>query len=84
MSNGEKVQAFQEKCGEEFGKAAAFNPINLIDASKFELETPQVKISVDPKFSYIVETKIINGKKYIMIPADEGVEVNGVAVKITE
>lgn len=82
--NGEKVQAFQEKCGEEFGKAAAFNPINLIDASKFELETPQVKISVDPKFSYIVETKVINGKKYIMIPADEGVEVNGVAVKITE
>ncbi|MBQ2725410.1 MAG: DUF4317 domain-containing protein [Clostridia bacterium] len=82
--DGEKVQAFQEKCGEEFGKAAAFNPINLIDASKFELLTPQVKISVDPKFSYMVETKIIDGKKYIMIPADEGVEVNGVAVKITE
>ena len=39
---------------------------------------------MDPKFSYMVETKIIDGKKYIMIPADEGVEVNGVAVKITE
>jgi len=82
--NGEKVQAFQQKCGEEFGAGAAFNPINIINASKFELVTPQVKISVDPQFSYMVETKIINGKKYVMIPADEGVEVNGVAVKITE
>lgn len=82
--NGEKVQAFQKKCGEEFGAAAVLNPINLIDASKFELLTPQVKISVDPKFSYMVETRIVDGKKYIMIPADEGVEVNGMAVKITE
>lgn len=81
---GEKVQAFQKKCGEEFGTSAAFNPINIIDAGKFELVTPQVKISVDPQFSYMVETKIINGRKYVMIPADEGVEVNGVAVKITE
>ncbi|MBQ8333377.1 MAG: DUF4317 domain-containing protein [Clostridia bacterium] len=81
---GEKVQAFQQKCGEEFGTAAAFNPVNIIDASKFELVTPQVKISVDPKFSYMVETKVIDGKKYVLIPADEGVEVNGVAVKITD
>ena len=81
---GEKVRAFQEKCGEEFGTSAAFNPINIIDAGKFELVTPQVKISVDPQFSYMVESKIINGRKYVMIPADEGVEVNGVAVKITE
>ncbi len=82
--DGARVQAFQQKCGEEFGVAAAFNPIGLIDASKFELLTPQVKISVDPKFSYMVETKIIDGKKYILIPADEGVEVNGVSVKITD
>lgn len=82
--NGEKVQAFQQKCGEEFGAAAAFNPISLIDAGKFEMVTPEVKISVDPKFSYMVETRIIGGRKYILIPADEGVEVNGVSVKITE
>lgn len=81
---GEKVQAFQQKCSEEFGAGAAFNPINIINASKFELLTPQVKISVDPQFSYMVETRVIDGKKYVMIPADEGVEVNGVAVKISE
>ncbi|WP_312940018.1 DUF4317 domain-containing protein [Oscillibacter sp.] len=85
QSNGvpqEQVQVFQEKCGEEFGNEAVLNPRNIIDSSKFELVTPQVKISVDPEYSYMVETKMIDGKKYILIPADDGVEVNGVNVNI--
>ena len=32
----------------------------------------------------MVETKVINGRKYILIPADEGMEVNGVLVEIKE
>lgn len=78
----EQVQVFREKCAEEFGDGAALNPRNIIDSGKFELVTPQVKISVDPEYSYLVETKIINGRKYILIPADEGVEVNGVDVNL--
>lgn len=34
--------------------------------------------------AYMVEAKVINGRKYILIPADEGMEVNGVAVEIRE
>ena len=49
----EQIQAFQEKCGEAFGDGAVLNPRNIIDSSKFELLTPQVKISVDPEFSYM-------------------------------
>lgn len=78
----ELIHVFQEKCSQGFGDGAALNPVNIIDSRKFELITPQVKISVDPENSYLVETKIIDGKKYILIPADEGVEVNGVHVKI--
>lgn len=80
----EKIDAFGEKFGNEFGLGVSLNPANLIDAKKFELETPQVKISVDPASSYMIETRIIEGKKYILIPAGEGVEVNGVNVNITE
>ena len=79
-----QVQLFQEKCSEAFGDGAALNPRNIIDSGKFELVTSQVKISVDPEYSYLVETRTIDGKKYILIPADEGVEVNGVGVKITK
>ena len=39
---------------------------------------------MSPEYSYMVETKVINGRKYILIPADEGMEVNGVAVSIRE
>lgn len=78
-----QIQAFQAKCGEEFGDGAALNPSNIIDSGKFELVTPQIKVSVSPEYSYMLETKIINGKKYILIPADEGLEVNGLGVTIT-
>ena len=79
-----QVHVFQEKCLEAFGGVAALNPRNIIDSGKFELVTSQVKISVDPEYSYLVKTRTIDGKKYILIPADEGVEVNGVGVKITK
>lgn len=79
-----QIQAFQEKCGEEFGDGAVLNPCNIIDSGKFELVTPQVKISVDPEYSYTVETTILNGRKYILIPADEGFEFNSVEVKISK
>lgn len=78
----EKIEAFQAKCNEDFGEGVALNPLNLIETNKFEVASGQVKVSVAPEYSYLVETRVVDGKKYIMIPADEGVEVNGLAVKV--
>lgn len=80
----ERIDAFQSCCRESFGQDALLTPANLIDSRHFEIATPEVKISVDPKFSYLVQTKIIDGRKYILIAADSGVEVNGVGINITE
>ena len=79
----EQVAAFQENCGEQFGSGVVLNPANLIDSSRFEIKTPEITISADPEYSYLVETQIINGRKYLLIPAEDGVEVNGFAVGIT-
>ena len=79
----EQVAAFQEKCGEQFGSGVVLNPANLIDSSRFEIKTPEITISADPEYSYLVETQIIDGRKYLLIPAEDGVEVNGFAVGIT-
>lgn len=76
------VEAFEKKCTELFGEAASLRPENVIDSKKFEVRTPTVKISVDPEFGYTVETRIIEGRKYLLIPADNGVELNGVSVNI--
>lgn len=81
---GERVQEFQKKCAQEFGTDTSLKPSNLIDSKKFTIETPQVKISVDPEASYLVETRVIGGRKYILIPADDGVEVNGIPVQFPE
>ena len=47
------------------------------------LETPDVTIRVHPDRSDLVETRIIDGARYILIRAEEEVEVNGVPVQIT-
>lgn len=41
-----------------------------------------MKITVSPEYSYMVEARVIDGRKYILIPADENVEVNGITVNI--
>lgn len=77
----ERIDAFRENCREKFGENAVLNPANLIDAGKFELKTSQVTVSVSPEQSYLVETRTIEGKKYLLIPAEEDVEVNGQPVR---
>ena len=78
----EKIQAFCDKCDEEFGKDAVLIPTNIIESKKFEVVTPQVKITVDPEYTYAVETRIIDGRKYLLIPADDSVAINGINIKI--
>ena len=69
---------------EVFGFEADLHPKNIIDSKKFEIQTPDVVIKVDPARSDLIETRIIGGVKYIMICADENVEVNGVNIHIGE
>ena len=75
-----QADVFEEKCEAQFGLDAPLKPTNLIDSKKFEVRTPEVTISVDPASSHLLETRIIDGRKYLMIPVDAGVEVNGLAV----
>ena len=76
------MSAFLERCGEQLGDHAALNPANLIESGKFEVATAEARISVDPERSYLVETRIIDGRQYLLIPAD-GVTVNGLPVHLT-
>ena len=69
---------------EVFGLEADLHPRNIIDDKHFELKTPDVVIKVDPARSDLIETRIIGGVKYIMICADEDVEVNGVSINIRD
>ena len=78
----EQVAAFQERCAQQFGSGAALNPANLIDAGRFEVKTSEATISVPPERSYLVQTRIIDGRRYLLVPAEDAVEINGAPVRL--
>lgn len=80
----EKVSKFSVDYDETFGFEADLHPKNIIDNKHFEIKTPDVVIKVDPTRSDLIETRVIGGVKYILICADENVEVNGVNIHIAE
>ena len=78
----ESVSKFSVEYDEVFGFETDLHPKNIIDNKHFEVKTPDVVIKVDPARSDLIETRVIGGVKYIMICADEDVEVNGVNIHI--
>ena len=80
----EHLAKFSVDYDETFGFEADLHPKNIIDNKRFEIKTPDVSIKVDPTRSDLIETRIIGGVKYILICADENVEVNGVSIHIGE
>ena len=79
--NEEQLSAFQKSFTERFGKVL-LNPENIVDTRHFEVKAGDVTITVTPEQSFLIETREVNGRKYIMIPADGGAELNGFAVKV--
>lgn len=80
----EHVAKFSVDYDQAFGFEADLHPKNIIDNKHFELKTPDVVIKVDPAHSDLIETRIIGGVKYILVCADENVEVNGVNIHIQD
>lgn len=69
---------------EAFGFEADVHPKNIIDEKRFEIKTPDVSIKVAPDRLDLIETRVIGGVKYILINAQEDVEVNGVSIHIQD
>ena len=78
------LDKFSVDYDEAFGYEAEVHPRNIIDSKHFEVKTPDVSIKVAPERSDLIETRIIGGVKYILICADEEVEVNGVSIHIRD
>ncbi len=74
------IAKFSVQYDEVFGFETELHPKNIIDSKHFEINTPDVAIKVDPTRTNLVETRVIGGVKYILINADESVEVNGVSI----
>ncbi|MBQ9608927.1 MAG: DUF4317 domain-containing protein [Lachnospiraceae bacterium] len=58
-----------------------FNVKNLYPSNKVEIKTSNVIIKVDADMMDIIETKMIDGKKCLVIRVDEELIVNGIRVR---
>ena len=78
----ESVSQFEEKFDKGFGQNAALSPRNIVETNRFEARTPDVVIKVNPARTDLVDTRVIDGVRYVLVRADGGVEVNGINVNI--
>lgn len=75
----EHFDSFYELSAGENTKLMASNVANT---RKFEIKTPDIVIQVSPDRADLVETKIIGGKKCLVIELNDAVEVNGISVRM--
>ena len=74
------VKAFQSCYNDYFGKDTALFPENIIDSGKYEIKMGDTVLNIPPDRSHLIETRIIDGLKYLLIPVDSNAEVNGFPV----
>ena len=73
--------AFDEGYLEQFG-AVGLDASLIADQKRFEIETENVKVSVDPDRSDLVEVKRVDGRRMITIWVEGDITVNGIEVDV--
>ena len=79
----EALQSFETAfdtivCDEEQPK---FTAANVASTRSFDIKMPDVVIKVKPERTDLVETRVIDGRQYIMIEVNDSVEVNGINIR---
>ena len=54
---------------------------NITSMKSLTIESPDLTIKVKPEHNNLVTTKVIDGRKYFLIPVSEDVTVNGISIK---
>ena len=75
--SAERVEAFQDGFDATFGAGAVLPAVNVVTPKQFKVDLPSVSIKVDPKQADLLETRVIDGRSYLLIPIDGDISVNG-------
>ena len=80
----EKTEAFQKGFDATFGAGAVLPAVNIVTPKQFKVDLPSVSIKVDPKQADLLETRVIDGRSYLLIPIEGDIAVNGQPVFATK
>ena len=75
----EELQEFESRYVDVPGPSLTV--ANVVNTKSFEIKTPEATINVDPGRTNIVESRVIDGRSYLMIALNDHMEVNGISVK---
>ena len=76
------ITAFSEDYDESFGKGTELTPENLMNTKKLEFKNDDIQIKINPDRADLIDVKVVDGVKYIVIRIEQGVEYNGIDIKI--
>lgn len=79
--SNDKIETFEQEFTEAVGEKSNFLASNIAETRKFNIETPDVVIKVNPNRTDLIETRMIDGKQCIVIAVDDHIQVNGVNVR---
>ncbi|MCH5251214.1 MAG: DUF4317 domain-containing protein [Lachnospiraceae bacterium] len=79
--SNERLAQFDRHYDETAGETTALFASNVMNTRTFEVKTPDVVIKVNPERTDLVETKVIDGRKCLVIQLGGNVEVNGITVR---
>lgn len=80
----ERMEHFDQIYEETAGENTAILVPAITGTGKFAVKTPDVDIKVNPDRLDLVETRIIEGRRCLVIAVEDNVEVNGMSVKMWE
>lgn len=80
----EKLENFDSCYEATAGENTALMASNITNTRRMEIKTPDVVIHVDPDRAELIETKIVDGRKCLVIPMEGDIEVNGIHVSFSE
>jgi hypothetical protein len=78
----EKLQDFDRNYDKVAGENVSLLAANVASTRVFEVKTPDVIVKVNPDRADLVQTKIVDGRKCLVIEISDQVEVNGIAVMV--
>lgn len=79
--SSEKMECFDQNYEETAGEKTSLLATNITETKKFQIETPDIVIKVNPELADLIETRVIDGRQCLVIAVDDHIEVNGVNVR---
>lgn len=79
-AENEHMESFDERYDSITGENASLIAANITNTRKLEVKTAEISVTVPPDQASMLKTQVLDGRKFLLIPLDQSVEVNGIHV----